>query len=634
MIFFYSYRAGFLLRSGLIIISIFTLLDVLNSSLCLAYTSIKIKSDSLKAWDSLIRRNLIVDNGVAERYALKSLKKAELLKDTNGLILAYYDIGRVYQKKDPERSYSYLSTALKMAKTQKENTLYPEVIYYMALINNLAYNNKDALILLDTCIHAGYRTGNFSIVSQGLSLMGAIGLESTDSVKAEQLFDSAYYIAKKHSLDFQKGIAISNKALLKHNPVEKIFLDQQALKLIARTPGTEEEYASILVNLGFAYNNPDSAYKYNQAALIYAEKYSINAIIISAYNNLAYFYLDKKQFQEAIKCLTAHAIPIAASDNNHDWLSSLYDSYAEILYASGNFKRAAEVQKMALTENTRADLQFSSKQIRLLSSILELKQKDLEISNDKKQILIQESELSRTRFISAIIILGLLSSLVLVFLLFQRSRIRFQKRQIESARKLIEMEETDKNRIAMEIHDSFGPGFQSVILSLGNVDHFTIQIRDKLIVQVNVLWNDLRTISHRMSNRILGQLTFQESISELCDIFRSTDNNEIILKINGDFNTISEEISLHIYRIIQEMLTNARKYAKKGTCYLTVSNNNSKLTIYYLDDGPGFNVQHINGLGVSNIFERVFLMNGKAHLETSPGNATSWDISIPVKINK
>ena len=632
MIIHSSTKSEIRIKCRLLILLVYTLLIFQCSNRCNANAGIT--SDSLKAWDSLIRRNLIIDNKLAERYALKSINKAELLKDTNELILAYYNIGRVYLKKDPERSYSYLSSALKLAKTQKENALYLEVIYYMALINNLAYNNKDALILLDTCIHAGYRTGNYPIVSQGLSLMGAIGLESTDSLKAEKLFDSAFQIAGTHSLDFQKGIALSNKALLKHNPADKILLDQQALGLVANTPGTEEEYASILVNLGFAFSDPDSAYKYNQAALIYAEKYSINGIIISAYNNLAYFYLDKKQFPEAMNCITEHAIPIAAADNNHDWLSSLYDSYAEILYASGNFKRAAEVQKMSLTENTRADLQFSSKQIRLLSSILELKQKDLEISNDKKQILIQKSEISKTRFTSAIIILGLFSSLVIVLSLFQRSRIRFQKKQIESARNLIEMEEADKNRIAMEIHDSIGPFFQSVILSLGNVENFTIQYKDKLIVQINDLWNDLRTISHRMSNRILGQFTFQESISELCEVFNSTDNKEIILKMTGEFNTINEETTLHIYRIIQEILTNARKYAKKGKCYITVSNQNSKLTVYYLDDGPGFNVQHVKGLGVSNIFERVFLMNGKAHLETSPGKPTSWDISIPIRTNK
>jgi signal transduction histidine kinase len=611
---------------------VFTVFTLAFAGRCNAETpQNRLPADSLKSWDSLISRNLVINNKLAKSIAFMTLEMSVKVSDKEALSRAYYNLGRVFQKNDPEKAYGFFLTASKLARTQTNNTIYPKSLYYLALINDNAFNSKDALMLLDTCIQVALRIGDWSILPLGLCLKGTIALESKDSVRAGKLFDSAFYLADKHHLNFQKGLALANKALLAKNPDEIIEFNRRALGLIANIPGSEEEYASILANLGFSFSNPDSSFKYLEAAIGYAEKYSFARIQISAYNNLAYIYLDKKQLPLAISCLADKAIPLAIKENDHDWLSTLYDSYSDILFQSGDFKKAAELQKKAYREKYATDLQYSTKQIRLLASILELKQKDLEINNTRKTVIIQHAKLSHLKLVLAAISLLLLFSIASIILIIQQSRLKLQRKTIESARKLIGMEETEKNRIGMELHDSLGSFFQGISQSIDNITEYSFEVRDGLKNQLNEFWMKTREISHRMSNTILGQKTLQQLVTELSGSYTEKGKIEIIIRFTGDQVRLPDETKLHIYRIIQELFTNAQKYADKGQVHLTISQNEGGLSIFYLDQGPGFNVDQIKGMGISNIFERVLLLNGTAKLKTTPGSKTSWDIQISDK---
>jgi signal transduction histidine kinase len=98
----------------------------------------------------------------------------------------------------------------------------------------------------------------------------------------------------------------------------------------------------------------------------------------------------------------------------------------------------------------------------------------------------------------------------------------------------------------------------------------------------------------------------------------------------GEFN-LSKEETIHIYRIIQELLTNAIKYVSSGEINLSLTMEEGMLFILYQDSGPGFNMQApgTKGLGILNIFERAKIIHGKAVLNSARGTGTKWNITIP-----
>ena len=80
-------------------------------------------------------------------------------------------------------------------------------------------------------------------------------------------------------------------------------------------------------------------------------------------------------------------------------------------------------------------------------------------------------------------------------------------------------------------------------------------------------------------------------------------------------------------------MMNAGKHVKSGKVGISISEEYNNLYIIYEDDGPGFDQSSagLSGLGLMHIFERAKLLNGKAVLDTSPGQGTRWTISVPVK---
>jgi len=95
---------------------------------------------------------------------------------------------------------------------------------------------------------------------------------------------------------------------------------------------------------------------------------------------------------------------------------------------------------------------------------------------------------------------------------------------------------------------------------------------------------------------------------------------------------LNEEVVLHAYRIVQELLTNAGKYAKDSYINLVFQKSPTELIINYNDNGPGFDASNksTKSMGLMNIYERAKLLNGSAEVISAPGDGTTWEIKFPV----
>jgi two-component system NarL family sensor kinase len=202
---------------------------------------------------------------------------------------------------------------------------------------------------------------------------------------------------------------------------------------------------------------------------------------------------------------------------------------------------------------------------------------------------------------------------------------------IGSAKKLIEIEENLKGRVAMELHDLTSPFYTTMLHQIEKAQIKDYKIRTDLEIKLSTMAENIRQISHRMNNSFLEQLSIKEHVNGLCNDLQGTINIPIRCVISqNDFNFSIEE-TIHIYRIVQELLTNAVKYVTFGEISLSLSQEEGMFFILYKDSGPGFDVKNTinSGLGIRNIYERAKIINGKAVLHSVPRKGTSWNIIIP-----
>jgi signal transduction histidine kinase len=130
---------------------------------------------------------------------------------------------------------------------------------------------------------------------------------------------------------------------------------------------------------------------------------------------------------------------------------------------------------------------------------------------------------------------------------------------------------------------------------------------------------------------MMEHFSFEELIEGQCRDVQKLSGIPIHTLLPEEPMTLPEEVILHTYRIVQELLTNASKYVKGHQVWIRILKEENGFLLSYEDDGPGFNAENLQktGMGLSNIFERAKLLGGKATVDSKPGKGTTWKISIP-----
>lgn len=582
--------------------------------------------DSIKKLDSFSELNWINIDSLSIVYARTALKLAQSLSSEEPLIKVYHAMGKAYYSQHKDSSYYYYSKALALAERLNSVTELPSLLYNIASLNLDAGNLKVSLALLDSSASGARRTLNFRVLSSAYNSMGDVYIQIHDTASAIRWFKNALQVGVEHSLSEQTADAMGNLALFGSDKNKAILLQKQAISYLQKKPGTEKEIADVDIYIGIEQSIPDSAIVYYSKAIAAARSGKFPEEELSAYNNLSYSYLDLGNINKATECLVDNAIPLAKKMNHKDWLATAYDSYADILSAKGDHKNAFLALRKSINYRTQANIKNNEKQIRLLAAILDLNNKETEIKTQHLQ----------NHFLRLVLAIAILIIIIIIFVYFgfrQRMKIRFKQQQITSARRIIELEETEKSRIGFELHDNLG---YLVRVTDGFINSLSIadtKVKEQLTDKMRELSDCIRRISHRINLLNEEQSRLEEIIPAIINDIRIFTGINVSYFIPDHLPDISREILLHTCRIVQELLTNAGKYAGSSKIKIDVAFTDGNLLLLYKDDGPGFDTSGITdkGIGLSSIYERISLLGGKVSLTSSPGHGTKWEISIPLR---
>ncbi len=588
--------------------------------------------DSIKKLDSLVQATMVTNPVLAIKHAQKALNYARKLKTAEDLVHGYSLMGQAFYKKDKDSSFIYFKKALELADSAKIDARKPFLLYNCAMIYYVAKNFKTAIIWIDSCIKLANSQKDYATMARAFNMLGNLNFDIRNKEDAWKMFDSANKIAVRYSMPQQIGLSLGSLARFEKDPVKALKLEREAIRYLLKGKGNEEGLAKIYINIGFRSTKPDTAIYYFREALKIVRNKNLSDVEMGAYNNMVYSYLEKGNIKGAEECLVDHAIPLAQKEKNDDWMATLCDTYAEVLVRKGDFKEAAKWQKTAMDKRMSADKAQAAEQVRLLGVLLDLKSKELTIHDNQKEILIQQNRLQKTRLGLTITIFMIIGFVFIILWLQQRNRVKLQVQQIQSAKRIIEMEENEKAKIARELHDITGQLVLGITGEIENLDLPNKKMKKDIQGKIKDLGKSIRLISHRMTKAMLDNFTFEELILGQCEDIRKVVGLQIQLEMPEEPLVLKEEVVLHAYRIVQELLTNAGKYAKDSFVSIVFLKTTTELILTYNDNGPGFNSSLIekSGMGLMNIFERAKLLNGTAKVTSSPGDGTSWEIKFPL----
>ena len=207
------------------------------------------------------------------------------------------------------------------------------------------------------------------------------------------------------------------------------------------------------------------------------------------------------------------------------------------------------------------------------------------------------------------------------------------------SRKLIEAQEQERARLARELHDDISQ--RLVLLAVGieqvhkdvagpldDVQNRLSEIRK----QTMDISTAIRDLAHELHSSSLEYLGFVSAVKNLAGELRRRQKMEIKVKNDGVPNALPAEISLCLYRIVQEALHNAVKHSGAKYVEVHLQQTSDQIQITLRDCGKGFDVGAAGngrGLGLASMRERIRLVNGTIVIRSKPTAGTIIRACVP-----
>jgi len=200
-------------------------------------------------------------------------------------------------------------------------------------------------------------------------------------------------------------------------------------------------------------------------------------------------------------------------------------------------------------------------------------------------------------------------------------------------------QETERKRLAREIHDGVGPNMSTLKLQIDAVkrklkNEDAIIALEKVNTAISEIATDIRQISHDLMPSSLIDFGIVTALSNFSNRITETGEVDVIYKSNIEDGYLTKEHELNIFRIVQELVNNALKYSKCGTIEISLEEALDKLIIAVKDDGNGMTSNKVDaGIGLHNVNSRVDSLQGTISIDSKEGNGVSAIIELPIKSN-
>lgn len=400
-----------------------------------------------------------------------------------------------------------------------------------------------------------------------------------------------------------------------------------------------------LENIGIAYHRLgqlEQAATYHRQALEQYESFGNLKEAAFTRVSLAEIYLKQQKLSSARE-LALYASHQAESSGLSTELIRAYQLLSSIEQTAGDLAAALDWHRQYAALKDSVNSSEKMKTLEELQVRYETEKKEQELKTLRAEAQISNLQVRQSQQMTLMI--SVLSALIIIAILLVGSRRRYKlKAQLAEERELlqkdrfkavIEAEEQERKRIARELHDGLGQLLSTARITVSALDEE--EANPKVMNSVRLLDSavqEVRNISHNMMPNALVVLGLDAALEDL--IHQINLSGKLLVKCKKEMPLrLDEARSIAVYRVVQEVLNNAIKYAQATTVTLEIGQFEHHYLISISDDGQGFDTASIGtgrGIGWKNIYSRMELIEGQVSIFSRKGEGTTVRLTFPATL--
>jgi signal transduction histidine kinase len=602
------------------------------------------------------------------RYLIASSNIKDSIILNNGIATAYNGMGVCErQMGNNVQALKYMNEAHTIGISINNEGIISRSLHNFAVIYDDLGDTDSALNYAFKSLKLKYKMkDDFQSAAQTLGLISAIYGEQNDYNNSLKYALQSFNLLNKNSVSDKYSLILVNINLainyeFLHNfNMAAIHLKNAynliyKFKVFVSLPGYYTQLAGLYVNLG--ENN--KAIEYNQLAINLAGTENNRDNTLITYYNLASIYYNMGKYTKSLQ-YALKALKIDNEMGNDVSRTNLRQNLIIKIYEKlNNPKKALEYSKDL---NAKLDSFANLSTTQNMSKIKALSDFEETMRSEKENQRVQQLKLKQDLERQKIIITGVIVSAILLLVIsvlivinysnkvkakqqmmvsleenhqiFTKNLIREQ--EVTTLQNIINGQELERKRIAQELHDGVGSSLAAIKLKLATISENRSTIDKNLenvIVNVDLVYSEVRTISHNLIPPNLNYTSFTNVLDNLINDYR----NNSKANINIDYlsieklNSINTEFQVALYRILQELLKNAINHSECSLIEIAINNYEKEMTVVFEDNGTGFDMNEKKfGIGLRNIQSRVNTLNGNLIIDAKLGRGSAFYISLNV----
>lgn len=188
-------------------------------------------------------------------------------------------------------------------------------------------------------------------------------------------------------------------------------------------------------------------------------------------------------------------------------------------------------------------------------------------------------------------------------------------------------QESERARIAQELHDGVGQSLTALLLEVGRIDDPDLaNVREGLRTSLD----EVRRVARQLRPHVLEDLGLRSALSALStDLFAHVPTH-VIRGVMPGLPDLDEATELVVFRVAQEALTNVTRHADAETVNLTLATRGDQLVLTISDDGRGVATDATPGTGLRGMHERAALVGGTVRVARRDGGGTVVTLEVPL----
>jgi signal transduction histidine kinase len=232
---------------------------------------------------------------------------------------------------------------------------------------------------------------------------------------------------------------------------------------------------------------------------------------------------------------------------------------------------------------------------------------------------------------------------------FQRLHDLAEKLQSQSEQlrhlswKVINLQEETLRNVARDLHDEFGQILTAIGMMLGRLEKKVTPTDAQLLEDLHTVKHtveetlqSIRDRSQMFRPAILDDFGLDQSLEWLAAQFSRQTGIDVHFEGKVAQGFFPREDAIHLYRIVQESLSNVARHSKARSAWVTLNGSEGELNLEIRDDGVGFDVgpeitrSAGDGIGLMGMQERAQHLNGTLTIRSAPSTGTVVSVRIPL----